>query len=59
MKQDLDKYEQSATIGYWRMGVDVATIAAILNCTTFIAEKTIHDYKRVCLNINPQKIIKK
>ena len=59
MKYDLDQFEQSAVIGYWRMGVDAATISAILDCTTFIAEKTIHDYKRFTLNIDPKKIIKK
>lgn len=46
MKYDLDKYEQSAVIGYWRMGVDPATSAAIMNCTIFAVEKTIYDYKR-------------
>lgn len=27
----MDKFEMSACIGFWRMGVDNATIAAILN----------------------------
>lgn len=59
MKYDLDKFEQSAVIGYWRSGVDSATTAAIMDCTTFAVEKTIHDYKRLVLDIDPKRIIKK
>lgn len=59
MKQDLNKYEESAVIGYWRMGMATEIMAAIMDCTHFIILKTIHDYKRFVLDINPQKIIKK
>lgn len=58
MKYDLDQFEQSAAIGYWRMGVDSATSAAILGSTAFAIEKTIYDYKRDVLGRDPQKIIK-
>ena len=58
MKYDLDKFEQSAVIGYWRCGVDSATSAAIMDCTTFAVEKAIHDHK-LKLNLVPQKVIKK
>lgn len=28
----MNRYETSACIGFWRMGVDEGTISAILNC---------------------------
>lgn len=55
MSYDLNKYEQSAAVGFWRMGVDSATSAAILNSTSFAVEKAIHDYKRK-LNLVPKRI---
>ena len=49
MKYDLNKYESSAVIGFWRSGCETGIIAAILDCTLFAVEKAIHDYKRIYL----------
>jgi hypothetical protein len=44
-KYDLNQYEQAAIIGFWRMGNPVGIIAAIIDTTHFLVEKTIYDYK--------------
>ena len=45
MSYDLNKYEESACIGFWRSGAESGIIAAILDCTIFAVEKAIHDYQ--------------
>lgn len=56
MKLDLNEYEQSACIGFYRMGVANGIIAAILDCTHFVVDKTIYDYKRSVLGIGFSRI---
>lgn len=41
----MNRYETSACIGFWRMGVDEATISAILNCYTSDVFRAIKVYE--------------
>jgi len=41
----MNKYELSITIGMWRMGVDDATICAVLDCELWEVFRTIKIYK--------------
>jgi hypothetical protein len=43
----MNKYQMSAIIGYWRCGVDDATIAAIMKVKLWVVFHTIKTYKHI------------
>lgn len=43
--KNIDKYQMSAIIGFWRMGVDDAVISGIVNCELWEVFNTIKIYQ--------------